>query len=40
MARAESLGIEARCIGYVEDAKEPEVVLTTESGNVVVYKKK
>jgi len=37
--RAESMGIEARCIGYVEDAEAPEVVLTTASGNQVIYRK-
>jgi len=37
--RAESMGIEARCIGYVEDAEAPEVLLTTASGNQVIYRK-
>ncbi|MBM3918281.1 MAG: phosphoribosylformylglycinamidine cyclo-ligase [Sphingomonadales bacterium] len=37
--RAEALGIEARRIGYVEDSRAPEVVLTTETGQQVVYRK-
>jgi hypothetical protein len=39
MERAESMGIEARCIGYVEHAEAPEVMLTTASGNQVIYRK-
>jgi phosphoribosylformylglycinamidine cyclo-ligase len=39
MEKAESMGIEARCIGYVEHAEAPEVLLTTASGNQVIYRK-
>ena len=39
MDRAESLGIEARRIGFVEDAARAEVVLTTEGGRQIVYRK-